>query len=48
MERQIINQTPLGRIGHPDDIGRVAVFLASEDSNWITGETLAVAGGHQH
>lgn len=48
MERQIIKQTPLGRIGHPDDIGRVAVFLASEDSNWITGETLAVAGGHQH
>ena len=48
MERQIISQTPLGRIGHPDDIGRVAVFLASEDSRWITGETLAVAGGHSH
>jgi 3-oxoacyl-[acyl-carrier protein] reductase len=48
MERQIIEKTPLGRIGRPDDIGRVAVFLASEDSNWITGETLAVAGGHPH
>jgi 3-oxoacyl-[acyl-carrier protein] reductase len=48
MERQIIKQTPLGRIGHPDDIGSVAVFLASEDSKWITGETLVVAGGHAH
>ncbi len=48
LEKNIIAQTPLGRIGHPDDIGRVAVFLASEDSGWITGEALAVAGGHAH
>jgi 3-oxoacyl-[acyl-carrier protein] reductase len=40
-------QTPLGRIGQPDDIGPVAVFLASQDSGWITGETLQVAGGHR-
>lgn len=38
-------QTPLGRIGRPEDIGSVAVFLASGDSGWITGETVQVAGG---
>jgi 3-oxoacyl-[acyl-carrier protein] reductase len=40
-------QTPLGRIGQPDDIGPVAVFLASDDSRWVTGETVRVSGG-QH
>ena len=38
-------QTPLGRVGQPDDYGTVAVFLASEDSKWITGQTILVAGG---
>ncbi len=38
-------QTPLGRIGQPKDIAPTAVFLASSDSQWITGETLRVAGG---
>jgi 3-oxoacyl-[acyl-carrier protein] reductase len=38
-------QTPLGRIGQPQDISPAAVFLASSDSQWITGETLRVAGG---
>jgi 3-oxoacyl-[acyl-carrier protein] reductase len=38
-------QTPLGRIGQPDDIAPAAVFFASPDSKWITGETLRVAGG---
>ncbi len=38
-------QTPLGRIGQPDDIGPVAVFLASPDSGWVTGQTLLVSGG---
>jgi 3-oxoacyl-[acyl-carrier protein] reductase len=37
--------TPLGRIGQPDDIGPAAVFLASDDSAWVTGETWVVAGG---
>jgi 3-oxoacyl-[acyl-carrier protein] reductase len=41
----IAAQTPLGRIGRPDDIGPVAVFLASADSGWITGQTLLVSGG---
>jgi 3-oxoacyl-[acyl-carrier protein] reductase len=37
--------TPLGRIGQPDDIARVVVFLASPDSGWITGESIYAAGG---
>ena len=36
---------PLGRIGQPDDIALVAVFLASEDSRWLTGETVSAGGG---
>jgi 3-oxoacyl-[acyl-carrier protein] reductase len=44
-ETQIIAQTPLGRIAQPRDIATAAVFLASSDSAWITGETLRVAGG---
>lgn len=39
------SKTPLGRIGQPDDIAPTAVFFASDDSKWITGETLLVAGG---
>ena len=38
-------QTPLGRIGQPQDIAPAAVFLASSDAAWITGETLRIAGG---
>ena len=38
-------QTPLGRIGQPRDIGPVAVFLASDDSNWLTGELVLAGGG---
>jgi 3-oxoacyl-[acyl-carrier protein] reductase len=37
--------TPLGRFGEPDDIAPVAVFLASEDAHWVTGESLRAAGG---
>ena len=39
------SQTPLGRIGEPGDIAPAAVFFASDDSEWITGETLRIAGG---
>ena len=38
-------QTPLGRIGQPDDISPIAVFLASGDSGWLTGELLVASGG---
>jgi 3-oxoacyl-[acyl-carrier protein] reductase len=45
--KQVEAQTPLGRIGQPQDIGPAAVFLASDESGWITGETLTIAGGYQ-
>lgn len=44
-EQQMIAQTPLGRLGQPNDIAPVAAFLASLESGWITGEILQVAGG---
>jgi 3-oxoacyl-[acyl-carrier protein] reductase len=37
--------TPLGRIAQPEDIARIAVFLASDDSRWLTGETMMAGGG---
>lgn len=37
--------TPLGRIGQPEDIAPVVVFLASRDAGWITGESLYITGG---
>jgi 3-oxoacyl-[acyl-carrier protein] reductase len=43
----VLAQTPLGRIGKPDDIAPAAVFLASQDSSWITGETLYISGGYR-
>ena len=43
--KQVEAQTPLGRIGQPQDIAPAAVFLASSDSSWITGETFVIAGG---
>ena len=43
--KQTEAQTPLGRIGQPDDIAPAVVFLASDDSGWITGETLFISGG---
>jgi 3-oxoacyl-[acyl-carrier protein] reductase len=43
--KQIETQAALGRIGQPSDIAPAAVFLASADAGWITGETLAVSGG---
>lgn len=45
-EKSMIARTPLGRLGQPDDIARVAVFLASDESAWMTGERLAAAGGY--
>jgi 3-oxoacyl-[acyl-carrier protein] reductase len=44
-EQQMVARTPLGRLGQPDDIASVAVFLASAASGWMTGETIAVGGG---
>ena len=44
-EKQMIAQTPLGRIGQPHDIATAVAFLASPDSAWITGEIITVSGG---
>ncbi|HEV2702229.1 MAG TPA: glucose 1-dehydrogenase [Steroidobacteraceae bacterium] len=44
-EKNVLAQTPLGRIGQPEDVAKVAVFLASEDSGWITGESILTSGG---
>jgi 3-oxoacyl-[acyl-carrier protein] reductase len=43
--KQMESQTPLGRIGQPRDIAPTVAFLASEDSGWMTGEALLIAGG---
>lgn len=45
LEQMMIAQTPLGRMGKPEDIAKVAVFLASDDSGWLTGERIAASGG---
>ncbi len=44
-EKGAVAQTPLGRIAQPEDIAPLAVFLASADSGWLTGETLLASGG---
>jgi 3-oxoacyl-[acyl-carrier protein] reductase len=44
-ETGTVAQTPLGRLGQPDDIASIAVFLASDDSAWLTGEQLLAGGG---
>jgi 3-oxoacyl-[acyl-carrier protein] reductase len=38
---------PMGRIGRPEDIAQVALFLASDQSAWVTGERIAVSGGQR-
>jgi len=46
-EKQMVSNTPLGRFGQPEDIARVAVFLASEDAGWVTGDRITVSGGYR-
>jgi 3-oxoacyl-[acyl-carrier protein] reductase len=43
--KKLTAETPLGRIGQPEDIAKVAVFLASDEAGWITGERVVVSGG---
>ncbi len=45
MANHFIAQTPLGRTGQPDDIAKAAVFLASDDAGWFTGDVFQAAGG---
>jgi 3-oxoacyl-[acyl-carrier protein] reductase len=44
-DKNAVSQTPLGRIGQPDDIAKIAVFLASDDAGWMTGERILAGGG---
>jgi 3-oxoacyl-[acyl-carrier protein] reductase len=46
-QQQVVAQTPLGRIGQPQDIAAIAVFLASDDAGWLTGEHLLASGGNR-
>lgn len=46
-EKQLVAQTPLGRLGRPNDIARVAVFLASDDAAWVSGAWIRTSGGLQ-
>lgn len=45
LEKQMVAQTPLGRMGQPQDIAKIALFLASDDSGWVTGERIHATGG---
>jgi 3-oxoacyl-[acyl-carrier protein] reductase len=45
MEKAWVAQTPLGRMGQPGDIASIAVFLASDDSGWLTGQVFPASGG---
>jgi glucose 1-dehydrogenase len=44
-ERKILSRTPIGRMGEPDEIGKVAAFLASDDASYLTGQTIYPDGG---
>ncbi|HEX3353331.1 MAG TPA: glucose 1-dehydrogenase [Terriglobales bacterium] len=46
-QKEMVAATPLGRFGQPQDIAPIAVFLASENSGWLTGETLLASGGYR-
>jgi len=45
-QKQMVANTPLGRFGQPEDIAKVAVFLASDDAGWVTGERITASGGY--
>ena len=44
-EKQMVQSTPLGRLGQPDDVASVVAFLVSDDARWITGSLIQAAGG---
>ncbi len=45
LKQKILRTIPLGRIGQPEDIGALVVYLSSKASNFITGETIVIDGG---
>jgi len=46
MEKAMEGTIPLGRVGMPEDIAKLAVFLTSDAASWITGQTYSVNGGN--
>lgn len=44
-EKNLVGRTPLGRVAQPGDIGPIAVFLASDEAGWVTGELISAGGG---
>ena len=46
-EKEIVESTPLGRVGQPEDVAEVTVFLCSEQARWLTGQLLYVGGGYR-
>ncbi len=44
-ERKILSRTPMGRLGEPDEVAKVALFLASDDASYMTGQTVYPDGG---
>jgi len=46
LEEKILPTIPIGRIGSPEDVADVMVFLASEQARWVTGQKMYVGGGH--
>jgi len=47
LEQRLITAIPLGRVGLPEDVADVIVFLASEQARWLTGQLIFVGGGHR-
>jgi 3-oxoacyl-[acyl-carrier protein] reductase len=47
LQKYMLAQIPMGRLGQPDDIARVALFLASDEAAWVTGERITVSGGQR-
>lgn len=47
LEQRLITEIPLGRVGLPEDVADVIVFLASEQARWLTGQLIFVGGGHR-
>ena len=47
LQKNVEASAPLGRIGQPEDVAKVAVFLAGDDSGWLTGERISASGGHR-
>ena len=45
LEKQLVTSTPLGRLGQPEDVARIVVFLASDEAAWLTGAWIPAAGG---